>query len=124
MTSRPVILVVDDDGPILTLMRALLGEYGFEPVVANTGTRALELARQRTPDLVLLDRNMPEMSGDEVVRALRAETGMAQLPILILSGEPVENSELSAIGANGAVQKPFDVTALIDQIRATIGAAA
>ncbi|HKO59017.1 MAG TPA: response regulator [Thermoanaerobaculia bacterium] len=121
---RPVILVVDDDGPILLLMRNLLREFGFEPVVASSGAAALQAARERHPDLVLLDRNMPGMMGDEVVSALRAEPGLEQLPILILSGEPVERDELAAIGANGAVLKPFDVNALIEQIRGAIGAAA
>jgi two-component system KDP operon response regulator KdpE len=123
-TKRPVILVVDDDGPILLLMRNLLREFGFDPVVANSGEAALEAAAQQTPDLVLLDLHMPGMRGDEVVQALRARAGLEQLPILILSGEPLDPAELRAIGANGAVLKPFDVNELVGQIRGAIGAAA
>jgi CheY-like chemotaxis protein len=123
-TTRPVILVVDDDGPILLLMRSILREFGFDSVVASSGASALDAARERHPDLVLLDRNMPGMSGDEVVGALRAEPGLEHLPILILSGQPVGREELAAIGANGAVLKPFDVNALIEQIRGAIAAAA
>ena len=117
MTDRPTILVVDDDGPILLLMRSLLREFGFDPLTAATGRDAIELARTRKPALVLLDRNMPEMSGDEVIRALRDDVGLDGVPILILSGEPIANSELAQIGATGAVQKPFDVTGLVRQIR-------
>jgi two-component system KDP operon response regulator KdpE len=123
-TRRPVILVVDDDGPILLLMRNLLREFGFDTVVASSGAAALEAARNRPPDLVLLDLHMPGMSGDEVVHALRAQPGLEQLPILILSGEPLAPAELQAIGANGAVLKPFDVNELVGQIRGAIGAAA
>jgi CheY-like chemotaxis protein len=121
MAPKPVILVVDDDAPIILLMRSLLREYGFEPLAAMTGREAIDTVRARRPDLILLDRNMPGMTGDEVIRALRGEPGLAAVPILILSGEPVEPGELAKLGANAAVLKPFDVTALIEQIRSHIG---
>ena len=121
MTQRPVILVVDDDTPILLLMRNLLREFGFEPVGAASGAQALEEARKRTPDLILLDRNMPGMSGDEVLRELRANEAFASLPVLILSGEPMGPDELQNIGATGHVLKPFDVAELVKIIRAHVG---
>ncbi len=121
MSDKPVILVVDDDMPILTLMQSLLREFGFEPVVAASGNEAIDIARSRRPSLVLLDKHMPGMSGEEVIRALRDDNGLAELPILILSGEPVSKSDLAALRANGAVLKPFDVTALVKQIREQLG---
>ena len=117
MNSRPIILVVDDDAPILLLMRNLLREFGFEAVPAGSGEQALAEAQKRTPDLILLDRNMPGMTGDEVVRELRARDDLSAVPILILSGEPIAPHELAELGANGAVLKPFDVQALVDTIR-------
>lgn len=123
MSSKPVILVVDDDGPILTLMRNLLREFGFDSIVASTGEQALEGARAQRPDLVLLDKNMPGMSGTEVIQAFR-ENGLDHIPVLILSGEPLTPAELQEIGAQGAVLKPFDVPALIEQIRETLGSVA
>jgi len=117
MVEKPRILVVDDDGPILLLMRNVLREFGFDPVEAASGPKAIEEARRQTPDLILLDRNMPGMSGDEVLRAIRAESALASVPIVILSGEPIEPNELRVLGANGAVLKPFDVQALVDTIR-------
>lgn len=101
-------------------MKNLLREFGFEPVTAATGEQAIEAARNAPPDLMLVDRNMPGMSGDEVVRELRTNGGSA-FPILILSGEPVDENELERIGANGAVLKPFDVTALVEEIRTRLG---
>lgn len=117
MAEKPVILVVDDDVPILILMQNLLREFGFEPLTAASGNEAIEAARSKQPSLVLLDKHMPGMSGDEVIRALRADAGTSALPILILSGEPVSRSELTALRADGAVLKPFDVMALVQQIR-------
>jgi DNA-binding response OmpR family regulator len=115
MSEKPVILVIDDDEPILVLMRNILKEFNFEAVTASTGPQALESARLKRPDLILLDKNMPGMSGSEVVRAFR-ENGGADVPILILSGEPLDRNELESIGADGAVQKPFDLADLIVQI--------
>ena len=122
MPSKPVILVVDDDQPILTLMKNILREFGFEPHVASTGAAAVEVAREHRPDLILLDMKMPGMSGDEVIKALR-EGGAYHVPILILSGDPVEPAEVATLGVAGAVQKPFDVAALVEQIRSHVGAA-
>lgn len=115
--ERPTILVVDDDAPILLLMRNLLREFGFEAISAQSGPKALEAARSRTPNLILLDRNMPGMSGDEVLQELRADEALASVPVLILSGEPIEDDEIRRIGATGSVMKPFDVVALVETIR-------
>jgi DNA-binding response OmpR family regulator len=120
MVDRPVILVVDDDAPILLLMRNLLREFGFDPVTATTGRQALAEARKRTPDLVLLDRNMPGMSGDEVLGALRSDGALSTVPVLMLTGEPMDPDELRTLGASGAVMKPFDVSALLEMIRAHV----
>ena len=117
MTEKPFILVVDDDGPILALMRNLLKEFGFQPLTADSGMKAIDAARQHRPSLVLLDKNMPGMSGAEVARALRAEPSLERVPIVILSGEPMSNAELAAMQADGAVMKPFELPALIEEIR-------
>jgi two-component system KDP operon response regulator KdpE len=116
MEGKPVILVVDDDVPIQLLMQSLLREFGFEPVTAGSGDKALEAVRGGLhPDLVLLDMNMPGMSGPDALRELRVL--LAEVPIVILSGERLTPSEIKALGATGAVQKPFDVPELVAQIR-------
>jgi two-component system KDP operon response regulator KdpE len=120
MDEKPVILVVDDDGPILALMRNLLKEFGFQPVTAESGSSAIQAARTHPPALVLLDKNMPGMTGDEIIRLLRAEPGSADLPVVILSGERMSRADVAQFGADAAVQKPFDVMSLIDQIRSFV----
>lgn len=117
MDKKPVILVVDDDLPIIILMRSLLREFGFEAVTATNGAEAIEKAQQAQPELILLDKNMPGMTCVEVIRGLREGNGGGRIPILILSGEPLEGAELRELGADAAVQKPFDIQALIAQIR-------
>jgi CheY-like chemotaxis protein len=121
MPRKPIILVVDDDVPIITLMRSLLREFGYEARTATSGAAAIEAARAEVPDLVLLDKNMPGMSGGEVIRALRGEVGLQQVPILLLTGDPVAPQEIAALGANGTVQKPFDLEDLMARIRNHVG---
>ena len=123
MAPKPLILVVDDDGPILTLMRNLLREFGFDSVVAITGQDAIEGARTQKPDLILLDKNMPGMNGSQVLEGLR-HNGLNHIPVLILSGEPLSRIELEELGVQGAVLKPFDVPALVAQIRDTLASVA
>jgi len=118
---KPIILVVDDDAPIITLMRSLLREFGFEPRTATSGAAAIEAARTEPPDLVLLDKNMPGMSGEDVIRALRGDIGLQEVPILLLTGDPVAPQEIAELGANGTVQKPFDLQDLLAQIRNHVG---
>lgn len=118
--KRAKILVVDDDPPILTLMKNILREYDLEAILADSGPSAIELARTERPDLILLDLKMPGMSGGETVRAIRSEPEMSQVPILILSGEPLARREIEAVGADGAVQKPFELSELISQIQSRL----
>ena len=121
--SKPVILVVDDDLPILTLMRNVLREFGFEARVANSRVAAIEAARAGAPDLVLLDKNMPGTAVDETMESLRTDGGLAGVPVLILSGEPLEPDDIARLGAAGSVMKPFDVMALVERLRSVVGVA-
>ena len=120
MSRKPVILVVDDDLPILILMRNILREFGFDPETAATGQDAIAAARNKTPDVILLDLKMPGMTGEEVIAGLR-EARVGDVPILILSGEPVDPQEIARLGVAGAIQKPFDVPDLVETIRAHAG---
>jgi CheY-like chemotaxis protein len=119
--AKPLILVVDDDVPIQILMQSLLREFGFQSATAGSGEKALDLVRGGLkPDLVLLDMNMPGMSGPDALSALLSELAKTT-PIVILSGERVSPQELAALGATAAVQKPFDVSQLVTQIRGFVG---
>ncbi|HSP34884.1 MAG TPA: response regulator [Thermoanaerobaculia bacterium] len=123
MSNKPLILVVDDDQPILALMRNVLREFGMETRTASSGTAAIGEVRSATPDLVLLDKNMPGELAEEVIRSLRREAGMRSTPILIVSGEPLDSEEVARLGASGAVMKPFDIGDLIERIRTHAGVA-
>ena len=120
--SKPVILVVDDDLPILTLMRNLLREFGLDARTASSSQAAVSAAREESPDLILLDKNMPGASIRETISSLR-NAGARSVPIVILSGEPVEPDELASLGAADSVMKPFDIKELVEKIRGFVGVA-
>jgi two-component system, OmpR family, KDP operon response regulator KdpE len=92
MRSKPVILVVDDDLQIISLMRSLLKQFGFEPLTASNGAQALATARESHPDLILLDKNMPGMTCAELIGGIRSIDGTARVPIMPWSGRRFRRS--------------------------------
>jgi diguanylate cyclase len=115
------ILVADDEADLLELLRINLEAQGHEVQLASDGTQALAFAMARRPDLVILDVMMPGLDGLEVLRALRGQTGNADLPVVLLSarGSDREVFEGWSSGANYYITKPFEIDELlsfIDQI--------
>lgn len=119
--KRATILVIDDDEPILTLMENVLRAYRYQPVIAKSGTIAVEVARAHRPDLILLDLHMPGMDGRQVLDLLRSDELLRSIPVVILSGDRIDDAEIAAAGAVGAIQKPFDLPVLIAEIEKRVG---
>ena len=117
MPSVPQILIVDDDPMIAMLMGNVLREHGFAVLTATSGESAIAIARSAPPDLVILDKNMPGLPADEVIRALRADRGREHVPVIILSGERIDDTELARLGANASFPKPCAMAALVARIR-------
>ena len=87
MTSRPRILIVDDNSDVRRLYAIGLNQRGFEVKLAANGAEAVERAESEHPDVILLDWVMPLMSGPEVLSKL-GENGTAGIPIIVISGQP------------------------------------
>jgi CheY-like chemotaxis protein len=119
MTERRTILVVDDDEPVLLLMKNVLREFQYNALTASSGQQAIEIVSGTKPDLILLDLNMPGMNGDAVLDKLR-DGDSQPVPIVILSGDPVDPEDLARLGAVDAIQKPFDLTDLLETIRSHV----
>jgi len=104
------VLIADDDPVALRVLRLLLGNRGYRLEFAETGAAALKAARATKPDLLLLDVNLPDMDGFEVCRTLRAEAGVAELPIIMLTALTDRGARLKGIeaGADDFISKPFD----------------
>jgi DNA-binding response OmpR family regulator len=119
VTSPRRILVVDDDADIQILTRTVLERAGYEVVTASNGRQAIESMRDRAPDLVLLDINMPEMNGWETLRLLRAERAFSSLPVVMFSvkGEIRDKVHAMQEGAMDYISKPFVVDDLLVRVR-------
>ena len=114
------ILVVDDEPPIRRLLRTSLSSQGFGVVEAADGREAAEQIRRSSPDLVILDLGLPDMSGLDLIRTIRA--GGSSLPILVLSSRSDERGKVEALdlGADDYVTKPFGTAELFARIRAAL----
>jgi DNA-binding response OmpR family regulator len=123
MTQR-TILVAEDDRFLRRAAEVALTQRGFRVLTARDGQEALALARQHTPDLLLLDLLMPKLSGGQVLRALRADAATRALPVLILSNsssgfDMQDAARLNVVGywikANISITELGDrVTALLE----------
>lgn len=113
------ILIIDDDENIRRALRSILLNRKYDVTLAENGERALDLAVDRTPDMIILDLSLPGLSGIEVCRELRSwYTG----PILILSVRGGEQDKVSALdsGADDYLTKPFSAVELMARMRAQL----
>jgi len=118
MTKRKI-LVVDDDHKIVNLVQLYLERDNYQVLVAYDGLEALRLARQKRPDLIVLDLLLPEVDGLDVCRILQTET---QVPIIMLTAKTTETDKLIGLelGADDYVTKPFSPRELIARVRAVL----
>lgn len=117
--SSARILVVDDEPQIRRVLRTTLSFRGYEISEAATGEEALELARKLKPDLILLDVNLPGMSGIETCREMRRSS---DTPIIMLTVRSAERDKVVALdaGADDYVTKPFGIEELLARVRASL----
>ncbi|MEN8098228.1 MAG: response regulator, partial [Chloroflexota bacterium] len=104
------ILVVDDDREIVRLIRSYLEKSNYRVLVAYDGETALHILRRERPDLMLLDLMLPERDGWDVTRIVRSDTGLAALPIIMLTArvEDLDRIVGLELGADDYVTKPFN----------------
>jgi DNA-binding response OmpR family regulator len=115
---RKLILVVDDDPEIRELAVILLRGAGYHVRQAASGIEALSEARDSSPELVLLDVNLPDMDGWEVLRILRSDEDLRNLPVMMFTvhGEVRDKVHALQDGAQDYIQKPFSHDELLDRV--------
>src|SRR5262245_11200598 len=118
MASR--ILVIDDDPAVTSVLRRGLSYEGYTVEIAASGSEGLQIARDRQPDLIILDIMMPGIDGLEVLRRLR--TAGDQLPVLMLTAKDAPQDEIVGLdqGADDYVVKPFTFEVLLARVRALL----
>jgi two-component system, OmpR family, phosphate regulon response regulator PhoB len=122
MGAPPQVLVVDDERDLVRLLEHNLREGGFDTAAAYTGEQALQQVRQRVPDLIVLDLMLPDISGNEVCRQLKASPRTRHVPVLMLTARSQEIDRVVGfeVGADDYVPKPFSVRELVLRIRAIL----
>jgi CheY-like chemotaxis protein len=117
------ILVIDDSPLIRQLVQvALGGDDGWEVHAAGSGADGIELAARERPDAILLDVEMPDLTGPATLTRLRAQEATARVPVLFLTAYSAdERPELQALGAAGVIAKPFQVASLASEVAGALG---
>lgn len=114
------IFVIDDEFEIVELTKMILEKEGFQVLGTHSGREALLRLREVTPDLILLDINMPEMGGWEVLRVLKADEATSFIPVILFTIKSEVRDKVHGIqeGAYDYITKPFSYDELVMRVRA------
>lgn len=120
--DKKMIVAVDDSGIILKRLTKVLGE-DYDLHAFSVGKRALQFLKDRTPDLIILDIDMPEINGYEMLKMLKVREHLQSVPVIFLTSNSDKNSVMRAVagGADDYVVKPIDEEILMDKIHAALG---
>ncbi len=118
----PLVLVPDDDEDIRSLVAFRLERAGYEVVAARDGEEALDVARERRPDLAILDVMMPKLTGVDVTRRLRSDAATSGIPVILLTAR-VQEADVARgfeAGADDYIKKPFSPQELRARVAAML----
>jgi two-component system cell cycle response regulator DivK len=123
VVSGKLIMHVEDNEYNRKIVRDLLSKNDYELMEAHNGEAALEALARRRPDLILMDVQLPKLSGLEVTRMIRANSTLAQVPVIAITSFALSGDDRLALeaGCNGYISKPFRPRDLLDMIRRFIG---
>ena len=118
MTGRQIV-VAEDNERNMKLFREVLESSGYRTLEAETGERAVALAIEHRPDLVLMDIHLPDIDGVEALRLLRADERTGSVPVVALTAQAMEGDRerFLAAGFDGYLSKPVNIMDLLDAVR-------
>jgi two-component system cell cycle response regulator DivK len=118
------ILIVEDEKSTVALLTRALTQAGHTVTAAGTGKEAIAKAKAQKPALIMMDMSLPEMTGFEATRALKADAATRDIPVLGLSGATTQadRDEAYSSGCEGYVTKPIDMPALLARVKELAGA--
>jgi two-component system phosphate regulon response regulator PhoB len=119
-SNKPLVLIVEDEAALMTMLRYNLEKQGFRVEEAGDGEEALTRINELKPDMVLLDWMLPHLSGIEVCRQLRRRPATRELPVIMITARSEDQDAVRGLntGADDNVTKPFSTEALVARMRA------
>ena len=122
MTAKPRILIVEDEPDVASLMKLAVERSGATASIVASGDAAVEAVADDLPDLILLDLNLPVVSGIEVCRILRSRAESSRLPLIIVTARTSENDRVRGLreGADDYITKPFSLRELAARVEAVL----
>jgi two-component system cell cycle response regulator DivK len=113
------VLIVEDNEKNMKLARDILQVKGYQTLEAVTGEEGVKLAREKLPDLVLMDIQLPGINGIEAFRQIRGDAGTARIPVVALTASvtPTDRSAINAAGFDAFVSKPINLKEFLDTVK-------
>ena len=120
-----LVLIVEDNEKNMKLARDVLQAKGYKTLEALTGEEGVKLAKENTPDLVLMDIQLPGINGIEAFKQLRADPQTARIPVVALTASvtPTDRSQITAAGFDAFVGKPINLKEFLDTVKRLVEAA-
>ncbi len=120
LSNKPLVLIVEDEAALMTMLRYNLEKQGFRVEEAGDGEEALSRINELKPDMVLLDWMLPHLSGIEVCRQIRRRPATRELPVIMITARSEDQDAVRGLntGADDYVTKPFSTEALVARMRA------
>lgn len=117
------VLIIEDNPDNMCLINDLLVLHGYHTIQATTGQQGLDIAHAAKPDFVILDVQLPDINGYEVIKQLRQDSKTAQLKVVAMTSLAMagDREKLLNAGCNGYIEKPINPATVIAQIKAAIG---
>ena len=117
------ILIVEDNDLNLKLFRDLLTAHGYETIETREGIEAIALTRSERPDLILMDIQLPEISGLDVTRQLKAEESLRSIPIIAVTAFAMKDDEekILSAGCQAYISKPISIVPFLNTVRKFLG---
>ncbi len=117
------ILIVDDEADIIEILQFVMEANGYECITAMDGEEGLKLARETSPDLIILDVMMPKINGYKISRLLKYDAKYKNIPILMITARSQEEDKIigEETGADEYITKPFNVDYVVEKVKSYLG---